>query len=213
MKRNDVPPSPTRPYRQTARAEAAEATGRRIIQAFSDLLHSQWYDQVTLEEVARLARVTVRTVIRRFGGKDGLLEAFVEQFVPSAAVSRDTPPGDVDAAVGRAAKVYEVFGDSVVRNRAQEQRHAALKRLLDRDRAGHRMATAQAYAPWLERLAEPERRRVLDALVVATDVYTWKVVRRDMGRSRDETAILLRLLVDAVLGRASALASNAGSRP
>jgi AcrR family transcriptional regulator len=88
MKRDDPLSSPTRPYRQTARAEAAEATARRIIRAFSDLLHSQWFDEVTLEEVARLGRVTVRTVIRRFGGKDGLLEAFVEQFVPSAAVSR-----------------------------------------------------------------------------------------------------------------------------
>jgi AcrR family transcriptional regulator len=66
-----------RPYRQKSRAASADATARRIVQAFSDLLHSQWYDQVTLGEVARLASLTPRTVLRRFGGKDGLLAASV----------------------------------------------------------------------------------------------------------------------------------------
>ena len=148
--------------------------------------------------------MTPRTVLRRFGGKEGLLAALVETFSPSPAASRDTPRGDVAAAVRRAVQIYEVFGDSVARNLAQEQRHPALKPLLARGRADHRAVTARAYAPWLEPLAEPERGRVLDALVVATDVSTWKLVRRDLGRSPDETAILLRLLVDAVLAKAEA---------
>jgi len=83
--------------------------------------------------------------------------------------------------------------------------------LLDRGRAAHRAITAQTFARWLEPLTEPDCRRTLDALVVATDVYAWKLARRDMGRSREETAILLRRLVDAVLVQASALASAVGS--
>src|ERR1700742_4822828 len=124
------PPAPTRIYRQTARAEAAEATALRIIEAFNACMRSQWFDEITLEEVARLAGVTVRTVIRRYGSKDGLLKAFVEDFVPSVGLSRDTPPGNVAAAIARLVDVYEAWGDSVIRNLAQEQRHPALKPLL-----------------------------------------------------------------------------------
>jgi hypothetical protein len=51
---------------------------------------------------------------------------------------------------------------------------------------------------------------MLDALVAATDVYIWKLARRDMGRTREETGIILRRLVDAVLAQASAMASDKG---
>lgn len=202
-----------RSYRQTARADAARETGRQILQAFSDCMRDQWFDEVTLEEVARRAGVNVRTVIRRYGGKDGLLEAFVADFVPSVAIDRDTPPGDVAAAVERLSEIYEEWGDSVIRNLAQEPRHPALRRLLDLGRKRHRALTALTYAPWLDRLNEPERRRTLDALVAATDVYVWKLARRDMGRSRKDTAAILRALVDAVLAQASSRASERETSP
>jgi len=204
-------PAHSRPYRQSVRAEAAEATARRVIEAFSDCMRNRWFDELTLEEIAGRAGVTARTVIRRFGGKEGLLAAFAEDFIPAVGVSRDAAPGDVDAAVERVVAVYEAWGDGIIRNLAQEERHPALKPLLDRGRAAHRAITAQAFAPWLEPLAEPDRRRTLDTLVAATDVYAWKLARRDIGRSREETATLLRRLVDAVLAQASALASAPGS--
>ncbi|MBC9881315.1 TetR/AcrR family transcriptional regulator [Bradyrhizobium sp. INPA01-394B] len=200
-----------RPYRQTSRADAAEETARQILDAFGDSMRRQWFDEVTLEEVAERAGVNVRTVIRRFGGKDGLLEAFVDDFIPSIAIDRTTPPGDVVAAIDRLMDVYETWGDSVIRNLAQEPRHAPLKRLLDLGRERHRNITAETYAPWLGRLAPPERERTLDALVAATDVYVWKLARRDMARSRAETARMMRLLVDAVLKQASAIQGKGSS--
>jgi AcrR family transcriptional regulator len=211
MKVHRRPPKP-RPYRQSARADAAEATARRIADAFSERMRNHWFDELTLEDVAARAGVTTRTVIRRFGGKEGLLKTFGEAFIPTVGVSRATAPGDVGAAINRLVEVYEAWGDSVVRNLAQEERHPALKPLLDRGRAAHRAITEANYAPWLKRLAEPDRRRTLDALVAATDVYVWKLTRRDMGRSREETVILLRRLVDAVLAQASAVASADRSR-
>jgi AcrR family transcriptional regulator len=205
------PPKP-RLYRQSARADAAQATARRIVDAFGQCMRNHWFDELTLEDVARRAGVTARTVIRRFGGKEGLLKAFAEDFIPAVGASRATPPGDVEAAIDRLVEVYEAWGDGVVRNLAQEERHPALKPLLDRGRAAHRAITEANYAPWVDRLSDPDRRRTLDALVAATDVYAWKLARRDMGRSREETVILLRRLVDAVLAQASALASADGRR-
>ena len=48
----------------------------------------------------------------------------------------------------------------------------------------------------------------LDMLVAATDVYLWKLVRRDMRRSRDETLLILRRLVDAALAQVVLRASG-----
>ncbi|QPF94800.1 TetR/AcrR family transcriptional regulator [Bradyrhizobium commune] len=202
------PTPPPRKYRQTGRADAAEETARQILDAFSDCMRRQWFDEVTLEEVAERAGVHVRTVIRRFGGKEGLLEAFVEDFIPSVAIDRATPLGDVAAAIDRLIDLYEAWGDSVIRNLAQEPRYPALKRLLDLGRERHRTITAATYAPWLDRLAQPDWVTTLDALVAVTDVYTWKLMRRDMQRSRSEVARALRTLVEAVLAHASSLASG-----
>ena len=111
----------------------------------------------------------------------------------------------------RLAAVYEEWGDSVIRNLAQEPRHPALKRLLDLGRARHRDLTAQTYAPWLDMLSQPERTRMLDALVAATDVYVWKLARRDMGRGPDETAALMREIVAALLAQVSPAPSRQAS--
>ena len=49
------------------------------------------------------------------------------------------------------------------------------------------------------RRRERERERVLSALHAATDVYTWKLLRRDIGLSQAETAATMTMLVEGVL--------------
>lgn len=173
-------------------------------------MREQWFDEITLEAVAEQAGVTVRTIIRRFGGKEGLLEAFVDDFIPSIATDRSAAVGDIATAIDRLTGMYEVWGDSVIRNLAQEPRHPALKRLLDQGRQRHRAITEATYAPWLDRLAATDRTRLIDALVAATDVYTWKLTRRDMGRSMTETSRIMRTLVDGILAEAGSLTIGEG---
>jgi hypothetical protein len=84
-----------------------------------------------------------------------------------------------------------------------------LRRLLDLGRERHRVITVATYAPWLDRLPAAGRTKTLDALIAATDVYIWKLLRRDMKHSRAEVAQILRVLVEAVLSQASLLASKA----
>src|SRR5438046_2411648 len=107
-----------RQYRQTARAESAEATARRIAQAFDECVRDRWFDEVTLDEVARRAGVTVRTVVRKFGGKAGLVAGLLEYVVPKIHDQRNADPGDVDGAIDRVLALYEEIGDSVIRNLA-----------------------------------------------------------------------------------------------
>ncbi len=186
--------SEKRRYRQSARAELAEATGRRILDAFMAAIGEAWVEDITLDQVARAAGVTVQTVIRRFGGKEGLLEAVGKRLGDDITGRRSVPVGDFDRAVSNLCDDYEVSGDLIARLLAQEARFAALKPLLDFGRQRHRAWVASVAAPWLDRLGPPRRQAALDALVAAMDVYVWKLARRDMGRSRAETArLILRL--------------------
>ncbi|HEX6339374.1 MAG TPA: TetR family transcriptional regulator, partial [Jiangellaceae bacterium] len=56
-----------RPYRMRARAASTAETGERILRAVLDLHLERFHDQITLEDVADRAGVTVQTVLRRFG--------------------------------------------------------------------------------------------------------------------------------------------------
>ena len=56
-----------RSYRMGARADAAEATARRVLEVAVRLFTDSPYDQVSLERVAEEAGVTKRTVLRRSG--------------------------------------------------------------------------------------------------------------------------------------------------
>ena len=69
----------TRVYEMRSRADAAAATGERILDAAEALFWELPLDQISLDEVARRAEVSVQTVIRRFGGKDGLIDAAAER--------------------------------------------------------------------------------------------------------------------------------------
>lgn len=199
MKSKAELPDAKRPYRQTARAAAAEANAGRVVEAFRERLTRLWFDEIRLEDVAQDAGVTVQTVIRRFGGKEGLLEAVVDVIAVEIAATRQAASGDPRQAVRSVAKDYEVSGDLVLRVLAQEERYPALRRITDVGRRNHRAWVADVFAPWLKDLAAEPARQRLDALVVATDLYVWKLIRRDMGRPVAELIDLMDRLVDAAL--------------
>jgi AcrR family transcriptional regulator len=190
---------PTRRYTQDAGARSAEDTARRIVAAFLSRLMAQWYDEITLDRVAEDAGVTVQTVVRRFGGKEGLLAESVGTLSAQINARRATPPGDTRGAVRNLVVDYERTGDAVMRLLALEPRHPAIKETLDFGRSEHRRWVAEAFANELGTLDANARKRVLDALVIATDVYAWKLLRRDMGRGRDATAATIESMIRAVL--------------
>jgi AcrR family transcriptional regulator len=107
----------------SARAEAAEATGERILDAALELFGERPTDQIPLDEVASRAGVSVQTVIRRFGGKEGLLAAAVDREASRVSGQRDqAPTGDVAGAVKVLVDHYEELGDRVLRLLGEEDR-------------------------------------------------------------------------------------------
>jgi len=173
-----------------ARRAAAEATRERILAAATDAFVNGWFDEVTIQSVAQDAGVSGQTVLNHFGDKESLFAAASER-LGEQIVSRRyvAEPGDVDAAIDALAHDYELTGDGAIRGLAVEERIASIKPLMDKGRAGHRQ--------WVERMfGRPDL--VLE-LIVATDVYAWKLLRRDQGLSREETAHSIRKTVKALL--------------
>jgi AcrR family transcriptional regulator len=191
----------TRPYRQTARAAAAESLRQRVATAFNDLLLSRWIDEITLDEVAASAGTTRQTVIRLFGGKDGLVEAVMD-LLRAEAVPRTSMPADDSGRAALEALIahYESVGDMVVRLLAQEERHSALRPLLAQGRREHRAWVAERFGSMQSGLSELERERQITRLIVATDIYTWKLLRRDFGKSQDEVLHLIVGIIDKETG-------------
>jgi AcrR family transcriptional regulator len=190
----------TRPYRQVARAAAAEQTRARILDALAEAIERTWIDEVTLDEIAAKAGTTRQTVIRLYGGKEGLLAAVAERIGQQVVLRRALPPGPLARAVAHAvARDYEVSGDMVLRLLAQEGRYPIMTTLLDIGRRWHREWVETTCAAALAARLPAARRRLLDQLVVVTDVYTWKLLRRDMRHPAAEAEAIVADMLGKLL--------------
>lgn len=192
--------SPKRVYRQSARASAAEATGERIVEAFFAAMQERWFDEIKLDEIAREAGVTAQTVIRRFGSKEGLLDALRQQMDVKVGARRDVPEGDVHGVVAALLSDYEEHGRIMMRMLEQENRFAACRAVTDHGKAMHRMWITKAFRPWLAPMAAAARQKAEDSLVVAGDLYVWKLVRGDMQRSLGEYRDIMETMLAAAIG-------------
>jgi len=202
MKPDDTEPAGRRHYHMSIRAVAAAATGQRILRSFLDLYMVYWLEDLTLDEVAARAGVTVQTVLRRYGSKAGLIQAAGESLYQQVSSQRNqAPAGDVTGAVANLMDHYEDVGDLTIRTLAQEQRHEALHIFAERGRALHRAWVETAFRPLLDGIPAGERGATLAKLVVVTDLYVWKLLRRDMGFEREQTERYVVEMVSAVIER------------
>ncbi len=165
-------------------------TRERILDAAGELFLERWYDDVTLAEIAKRAGVSGQTVLNHFGGKEPLAAAAHERMGQQIESVRYGPePGDIPALMAALVDDYERTGDAVVRLLALEEKVPSLKPMLARGREGHRRWVAEMFG-------HPE---LVPQLVVGTDVYAWKLLRRDQGLSRRQTELALIELLTPLL--------------
>ena len=180
----------------TARAEAAQSTADDILDAAIGLFTDLAFDDVTLDAVAERAGVTKRTALRRFESKDRLFVAAMDRAREEMVRHRDEAPvGDVRGAVANVVGQYERWGTNRLRLLSQEDRIELVAEHVRGGRAYHWDWVEKTFAPQLAGLRGSARTRRLAALVVATDVYTWKLLRLDLALSRAETE---RTLVEII---------------
>jgi AcrR family transcriptional regulator len=184
------------------RAASANANGERILASARRLFGEIRYDQVSLDEVAVDAGVTERTVVRRFGSKERLFGAVGAERAASIREARDrVPAGNVSEAVSLLVGTYEDWGDEVLHLLSQERGLAGVPNTVEAGRRYHAAWVERAFAPLLHELPAAVRRRRIGQLVAVTDIYYWKVLRRDVGLSRAEVEKSLQELIGDIVAR------------
>jgi AcrR family transcriptional regulator len=188
-----------RDYRMVARAQAQAATSERILDSTDRLFFDSASDRFSLEDVAAGAGTTVQTVLRHFSSKKLLLRACMDRAMESVRRERaETVIGDVADAVRNVVRHYEERGDLVLRWLAEEGRNPFLREVVERGRELHREWVATAFAPQLSSMSGARRQSRLAQLVALTDVYMWKLLRRDMRLSRARTRAAIVQMIEGL---------------
>jgi len=206
-----------RTYDMTNRARRAAQTREGIVASTETLLASVPLGDVTLPAIAEGAGVTVQTVLRHMGSRDGCLHAVGERVAARVEAQRGaTRQGDVDGAIASLVAHYEAEGRLVLNLLAQEHEGEAVAREgVERGRAYHRAWVRRSFALAPVRdgpeadgandqaspgvAVDASDGQVVDALVAATDLYVWKLLRLDLGRSVEATQRTMARLVRGVL--------------
>src|SRR5919202_6777369 len=139
-----------RPYRMGVRAEAAEATLRRVLDVGVRLFTDNPYDEVSLELVAAEAGVSKRTVLRRFGSKEAVFGAAMSQARDEMIAHRQAAPvGDVAGVVANVIGQYERWGTNRLRLLEQEDRIPLIAEWVQGGREWHWDWVKRVFAPQL----------------------------------------------------------------
>ena len=150
--------------------------------------------------MAQRAGTTRQTVIRRFGGKAGLLAAFTRHIGSEIEARRAAAqPGDLAGAAAILVADYEATGEMVLRLLSLEGRIPEIVATLEVGRVGHRRWVEHTFAPRLAAFPEGERQTRLSHLLVATDLWSWFLFRRTQGHSVDETIRLMSAMIEEIL--------------
>ena len=188
----------SRSYEMRLRQEAKSATRDAILRAAIETFMVEKSLAFTLGAVADRAGVTVKTVLRHFGSRDGLIDACWQQVHTEVLAERTPPPGDRTAALGVLIAHYELRGNVVLSLLVQEDNEPRAQMICASGRLEHRTWVEEVFSAELP--SQPaERSRLIDALVVATDVYSWKLLRVDRRLPIEDVRDRMLLMTGAIL--------------
>jgi AcrR family transcriptional regulator len=186
------------PYMSKVRAAQSARSRARIIDSVITLMKSRFREQIPLEDVADGAQMTEQTIKNKFGSKAALFDAaLVEVHREAKELRHRARPEELEAGIAGLVGYYERLGDLLFRNRAEE----GDLELVETAREGYRQWVKRQFASQLGQANAQRRKSLTDALECVCDVYTWTLLRRDMGRSRPDTEQAILGMVNALFGQ------------
>lgn len=189
-----------RSYQMTTRAERVTQNDQNILDATVALWKELSIHEITLERVAERSGVTVRTILRKYNSKEGLFEACIEKDATNVQKMRATAPkGDLPAAIRILIDNYEEIGDPAIRTLAVEEELPIAKKILNNARNFHRNWCARVFEPFLPEPNSSEYETRLLAFIAATEIYLWKLLRRDLNNSYEETYQVFKSLSEGLI--------------
>lgn len=190
-----------RSYQMDVRAQSAAKTRERILDAAVEIFYEQPVDSISLEKVALRSGYSVQTVIRRFGGKDGLFTAALERETKRLSNQRDQATAeDIEGALRILLDHYENVGIGILRMLAEENRLPLLQKVIELGREYHSNWCEKIFHPFLQQVEGEEHKRRLAQIIAITDVYTWKILFIDRGLTRDQTQLAMYELINNLTG-------------
>lgn len=180
------------------RGAAVAATRERILTATIELGYEELDLDPTLERIAARAGVSVQTVLRRFGSRAALLDEAIAAARAAVADERVPTVLGQDPLLPLLAH-YRLRGTFSLRMLAREDTDARAAEITAGGKRLHRDWVGTAFAERLARHDPGQLEALTDLLVVATDVYAWKLLALDRRLGEDVVLDRMRTLVDAIL--------------
>ncbi len=168
----------------------------------AELYRDKSIGEITLEEIAQHAGTTVQTILRAFGSKTGLVREAIYQISLAGGADKPMRHGssdDVPGMVRALFDLYEAVGDTVIRRLADVPHMPELAEGNALGRADHLEWVRAIFASELGRVPEPARAELFHALVAATDIYVWQILRRDRGLDRAMSEAVVVRMIDGLI--------------
>ena len=202
----------TRKYEQRLRAETAEETRRRILDAVYQRLRAAPTQPASVDQIARTARVARSTVYLIFGSRAGLFDAVIEDLMQRAGFDRVTTAVALPDArehlrqgIRAGAEVYAVDRDvhRILFSMATidpEVAGGAMQRMEERRSGGmaylaRRLAEQDVLRPGLSEAG------AADILFVMTSFDAFDLLYAGRGRPVDEVGALLATMAERTVCR------------
>jgi len=199
-----------RKYEQQLRAETAEETRRRILDAVAQRLRDAPTEPLSLDQVAKLARVARSTIYLIFGSRAGLFDAFTDDLADRTGLAGLTeavanPDARRHLREGIAAG-YRMFAEDLVVYRVLfSMNHldpasvgGAVERM-EKRRAGGMRYLAQRLAENSVLRDDVTLEQAADVLWVLCSFETFDTLYTDRGKSLDETIQLIAWMAEQSL--------------
>lgn len=186
-------------YDNSKRLIEAENTRHEIINAFGKLWTRYSINEITLDMVSNEAGVTTRTIMRKFGSKEGLLSETLPALTADIESLRTvTKPGDIDEILQVLLSNYETMGEAAIRTINLEPELEIAREIGREGRELHRRWCIEVFSPYLPKQNTPEFEIQLASFIAATEIYLWKLIRKDLKLSKEKTRAVFKNLIEGL---------------
>ena len=202
----------SRQYQQRLRADAAEQTRRRILDAVADLLREAPTEPLSVEKIAQRAAVARSTIYVAFGSRAGLLDAFAEdlwartglaELTAAVAVpdAREHLRGGVRAASRMLAADIEIYRVLHAMGRLDPDSVGGAVDKMDAERRGGMRYLAKRLKEDGVLRDDVTQAQAADLLWMLTSFEAFDMLHTDRGMSIDRAADVIATTAERALCR------------
>ncbi len=200
----------TRKYQQRLRADAAEQTRRRILDAVADLLREAPTEPLSVEKIAQRAAVARSTIYVAFGSRAGLLDAFAEDLwartglaeltaAVAAPDAREHLRGGIRAASRMLAADIEIYRVLHAMGRLDPDSVGGAVNKMDEERRGGMRYLAKRLKEDGVLRDDVTQAQAADLLWMLTSFEAFDMLHTDRGMSVDRAAEVIATTAERTL--------------